>query len=178
MTGNIVNYMIGKIRHLEIRNIWIFPRVMPLGCFHIPTSTVNVLAIGNGDLCPHVHNRKYEQRISLLRSKPPSSLTQVDVRVSQSFEVVRVSRSSSTNQSVVRVRSQFKPLKSHSRSQAVDVSSFSRSVDPVDSIQSKSDLINRHIYYDPRAFLSQIGSQNLSKVQAIFILNDVTIVCD
>ena len=84
MTGKIVNYMIGKSRHLEIRNIWVFPQVMPLGCFHIPTSTVNVLANGNGDLCPHVHNGKYEQRISLLRSKPPSSLTQVDVRVSRS----------------------------------------------------------------------------------------------
>ena len=90
----------------------------------------------------------------------------------------QVSRSSSTNQSVVRVSRQCKPPKSNSRSQAVDVSSFSLSVDPVDSIQSKLDLIHRHIYYDPRAFLSQIGSQNLSKVQAIFILNDVTIVCD
>ena len=56
MTGKIVNYMIGKIRHLEIRNICVFQRVMPLGCFHIPTSIVNVLANGNGDLCPHVHN--------------------------------------------------------------------------------------------------------------------------
>ena len=76
------------------------------------------------------------------------------------------------------VSRQFKPLKSDSRSQAVDVSSFGHSVDSVDSIQSKSDLINRHIDYDTRAFLYQIGSQNLSKIQAIFILNDVTIECD
>ena len=74
--------------------------------------------------------------------------------------------------------SQFKSLKLHSRSQAVDVYSFGYSVDSVDSIQSRSDLINRHIYYDTRAFLYQIGSQNLSKIKAILILSDVTIVCD
>ena len=179
--------MIGKTRHLETRNVWVFPRVMPVGCFHIPTSTVNVLANGNRDLCPPVHNGKYEQRISLHRSKPLSSRdvhrkshrqTHKEVSTSQSFESVRVSRSIQY-ESVVRVStSQFKSLKSHSRSQTVDISSFGHSVDSVDSIQSKSDLINRHIYHDTRAFLYQIGSQNLSKIQAIFILSDVTIVCD
>ena len=74
--------------------------------------------------------------------------------------------------------SQFKSLKSHSRSQAVDVYSFGHSVDFVDSIQSRSDLINRYVYYDTRAFIYQIGSQNLSKIEAIFILSDVTTVCD
>ena len=80
----------------------------------------------------------------------------------------------SSSQSV----SQFKSLKSHSRCQAVEVYSFGHSVDSVDSFQSKSDLINRYVYYDTRAFIYQIGSQNLSKIKAILILSDVTSVCD
>ena len=63
-------------------------------------------------------------------------------------------------------------------SQAVEVNSFGHSVDSVDSIQSNSDLINRYVYYDTRAFIYQIGSQNLSKIMAILILSDVTSVFD
>ena len=68
--------------------------------------------------------------------------------------------------------------KSHSGSQAVEVYSFGHSVDSVDSIQSKSDLINRYVYHNTRAFIYQIGSQNLSKIKAILILSYVTKVCD
>ena len=39
-------------------------------------------------------------------------------------------------------------------------------------------MINCYVYYDTRAFLYQIGSQNLSKIKAILILSDVTSVCD
>ena len=60
MTGKTVNYMLGKTRHLYNGNVRIFLRVMPVGCFHLPTSIVNVLANGNGDPWPYVHNRKYE----------------------------------------------------------------------------------------------------------------------
>ena len=74
--------------------------------------------------------------------------------------------------------SQFRSLKSHSRSQTVEVYSFSHSVNSVDSIHSKSDLINRYVYYDTRAFVYQIDSQNLSKIKAIPIFSDVTSVCD
>ena len=38
--------MIVKTRHLQNRNVWIFPRVMPMGCLHLPSSSVNVLANG------------------------------------------------------------------------------------------------------------------------------------
>ena len=38
--------MIGKTRHLQTRNVWIFPRVMSMGCLHLPSSSVNVLANG------------------------------------------------------------------------------------------------------------------------------------
>ena len=38
--------MIWKTRHLQNRNVWIFPRVMPMGCLHLPSSSVNVLANG------------------------------------------------------------------------------------------------------------------------------------
>ena len=69
-------------------------------------------------------------------------------------------------------------VESDGRGQAVDVYSFGHSVDSVDSIQSKSDLINRAVYYDTRAFIYQIGSQNLSKIKAILILSDVTSVCN
>ena len=44
MTGKTGNYMIGKTRHLYNRNVRIFPRVMPVGCLHLPSSIVNVLA--------------------------------------------------------------------------------------------------------------------------------------
>ena len=79
------------------------------------------------------------------------------------------SQSIPVNQSVVQV------IQS---SQTIDVYSFGHSVDSVDSIQSKSDLINRYVYYDTRAFIYQIGSQNLNKIKAILILSDVTSVCD
>ena len=111
--------------------------------------------------------------------KPPTSRAflrksqRSDTQGSQ-FKSFSSSQSVCSSQSV----SQFKSLKSHSRSQAVDVYSFGHSVNSVDSIQSRSDLINRYVYYDTRAFIYQIGSQNLSKIKAILILSDVTSVCD
>ena len=63
-------------------------------------------------------------------------------------------------------------------SQAVEVYSFGHSVDSVDSIQSKPDLINRYVYYNTKGFIYQIVSQNLSKIKAILIFSDVTKVCD
>ena len=169
MTGKTVNCMLGKTRHLYNGNVRIFPRVMPVGCFHLLFLTVNVLANGNGDPCPHVHNGNYEQRISLLLSKNHSHPDASSVSPKG-----QTHKGVSTSQSV----SQVKSLKSHGRSQAVDVYSFGHSVDSVNSIQSKSDLINRYVYSDTRAFIYQIGSQNPSKIKAILILSDVTSVCD
>ena len=111
--------------------------------------------------------------------KPPTSRAflrksqRSDTQGSQ-FKSFSSSQSVCSSQSV----SQFKSLKSHSRSQAVEVYSFSHSVNSVDSIHSKSDLINRYVYYDTRAFVYQIDSQNLSKIKAIPIFSDVTSVCD
>ena len=93
--------MLGKTRHLYNGNVRIFPRVMPVGCFHLLFLTVNVLANGNGDPCPHVHNGNYEQRISLLRSKNHSHPDASSVSPKgQTHEGVSTSQSIPVNQSV------------------------------------------------------------------------------
>ena len=122
MTGKTINYMLGKTRHLYNGNVRIFSRVMPVGCFYLPSSIVNVLASGNGYPCPHVHNGKYEQRISFLRSKtthirsfPPwvpkvrharefsqSFPVSQSVQVTQSSQTVEVKQSTSIH-SVIRL---------------------------------------------------------------------------
>ena len=108
------------------------------------------------------------------------STLQVRISKGQTHKGVPVSQSVSSSQSfpVSQSVSSSHSVKSDGRGPAVDVYSFGHSVDSVDSIQSKSDLINRAVYYDTRAFIYQIGSQNLSKIKAILILSDVTSVCN
>ena len=95
------------------------------------------------------------------------------LRLSRCLEFPQLSQSVYSSQlvSLFQSVSSSHSVKSDGRGQAVDVYS-------VDSIQSKSDLINRYVYYDPRVFIYQIGSQNLNKIKAIPILSDVTSVCD
>ena len=120
------------------------------------------------DRCPHFTNEKCEQRIRFLHPKNhthTSFLPQLHESKESVYSSQSVSRSSHS-------------VKSDGWCQAVDVYSFGHSVDSIDSIQSKSDLINRYVYYDTRAFIYQISGQNLNKIKAILILSDVTSVCD
>ena len=72
---------------------------------------------------------------------------------------------------------------SKSRSQSLVIRSFGHSVDSGELLHSMLGLINCYVYYNTRAFIYQIVSQNLIKIKAVpikavLILSDITKVCD